>query len=324
MNMRMCAIVVCAALAVTEAAPASCGSGARKPEPNTNTAATVTPTYMPTPAASATPPAGASEASEMKVLAQGQHGKIEEPFVVVAREAEVYGELRALVEGLPELGAGFFETRVVVAAFAGARRSGGYGVEFKRGADRRIHVTETTPPKGAMVTMALTQPFKVVSVEVGEEGAVELELGGAWGAQHWRFFRVASGEFQTGGGFAGHFEKLKLEGGVSLARHGKLLTLMFDVKGVGGKSGRALKETASGIARAAERFEIPRMDAGTLVDHPRPPLRVAGGFDDGGGKLSLSFESLPTNVADGFGGSGKLEATATGPAPPKSKPRAEM
>lgn len=324
MNMRTCAIVVCAALAVTEAAPDSCGSGAKKTTPNTNTAATVTPTSMPTPAASATPSPGASEASEMKVLAQGQHGKIEEPFLVVARESEVYGELRALVEGLPELGADFFETRVVVAAFAGARRSGGYGVEFKRGADRRILITETTPPKGAMVTMALTQPFKVVSVEVGEEGAVELELGGAWGAQHWRPFRVASGEFQTGGGFAGRFEKLKLEGGVSLARHGKLLTLMFDVKSVGGKSGRALKEAASGIERAAERFEIPRIDAGTLVDHPRPPLRVTVYAPDVGGKLLFVFESLPTNVSDGFGGSGNLEATATGPAPPKSKPRSEM
>ncbi len=85
-----------------------------------------------------------------------------------------------------------------------------------------------------------------------------------------------------------------------------------------------LRGRASGLERAANHFEIPRVDAGTLVDHPRPPLRATGRFAGDGAKLSLTFDSLPTNVNDGFDGMGNLEATATGPAPPKSKPQSEM
>jgi hypothetical protein len=47
-------------------------------------------------------------------------------------------------------------------------------------------------------------------------------------------------------------------------------------------------------------------------------LRAAGSFTDSENKLSLRFESLPTNVADGFNGQGQLEAVATAP-PPQNK-----
>ena len=251
----------------------------------------------------------------MKVLAAGQYGKVEEPFLVVAREAKVYGELRALVEGLPELGADFFGKHAVVAAFAGTRNSGGYGVEIRRGADKRLVVEETTPPKDAMTTMALTQPFKVVAVEVGEEESVEFDLGGARrSSTRWRPYAVTSGEFDSGGGFAGRYEKLTLAGTLRVARLGRLLTVLFELKGEGGNKQRALRGAATGIGGDAAGFEIPHLDAGTLVDHPRPPLRVSGRFAEDAAKLSLTFESLPTNVSDGFGGKGKLEAKATGPA----------
>lgn len=304
MNFRMSIIVaVCAALALAGAESASCGSGQKGRAPNSNKAEQVT----------ATPARPHAEVKEMKVLAEGFYGKVEEPFLVVAREAQVYGELRALVEGLPDVGADFFRQNAVVAAFSGTRSSGGYGVEIKAGAGGRILIEERTPPKGAMTTMALTQPFKVVAVAVGEEEGVDVEPRGPWKAPRFKPFRVASGEFRTGGGFAGRYESLTLAGGLAVARLGKLVTLTFDLKGAGGKKERALRGAATGVERAADQFEIPHLDAGTLVDHPRSPLRVVGRFADDEGKLSLTFDSLPSLVNDGFGGTGKLEATATAP-----------
>ena len=318
MNHVTSIVVVCAALALTGAAPAACRSNKNMTVNNANIVIAPGPTAA-TPAAAPTPeaqrPAGAGA---MKVLAAGQYGKVEQPFLVVAREAKVYGELRALAEGLPELGADFFETHAVVAAFAGTRNSGGYGVEIRRGADKRLVVEETTPPEGSMTTMALTQPFKVVAVEVGEEESVEFDFGGARrSSTPWRPYAVTSSEFNSGGGIAGRYEKLTLAGTLRVARLGRLLTVHFDLKGEGGKKERALRGAATGIGGDAAGFEIPHLDAGTLVDHPRPPLRVPGRFAEDGAKLSLSFESLPTNVSDGFGGTGKLEAKAAGPAQPK-------
>ena len=317
MNHLTSIVIVCAALALTGAAPAACGSNQNRTM-NVNRVIVPRPTAA-TPAPPETPEAQRPAGGEgMKVLAAGQYGKVEEPFLVVAREAKVYGELRALAEGLPELGADFFEKHAVVAAFAGTRNSGGYGVEIKRGADKRLVVEETAPPEGAMTTMALTQPFKVVAVEVGEEESVEFAFGGARrSSTQWRPYAVTSGEFTTGGGFAGRYEKLTLAGTLSVARLGRLLTVLFELKGEGGKRGRALRGAATGIGGDAAGFEIPHLDAGTLVDHPRPPLRVSGQFAEDAAKLSLSFESLPTNVSDGFGGTGKLEAKAAGPAQPK-------
>jgi hypothetical protein len=318
MNHVTSIVIVCAALAL--AAPASCGSGKNATARNANTVGAATPTAA-TPAPSQTPEAQRPAGGEaMKVLAAGQYGKVEEPFLVVAREAKVYGELHALAEGLPELGADFFGKHAVVAAFAGTRNSGGYGVEIRRGADRRLVVEETTPPKGAMTTMALTQPFKVVAVEVGEEESVEFDLGGARrSSTRWRPYVVTSSEFDSGGGFAGRYEKLTLAGTLRVARLGRLVTVLFDLKGQGGTKERALRGAATGIGGDAAGVEIPHLDAGTLVDHPRPPLRVSGQFAEDAAKLSMTFESLPTNVSDGFGGTGKLEAKATGPAAAKGK-----
>lgn len=318
MNFSRTVIIVCAALALGAAAPASCGSNKSAPPRDANVAATTpTTTPTPTPTPEETAPQRPAEGGGMKVLAEGQYGKVEEPFLVVAREPTVYRELRSLVEGLPEVGADFFETRAVVAAFAGTRNSGGHGVELRRGADRRIVVEEKTPPKDAMTTMALTQPYKVVEVEVREEESIEFDSGASRSSTRWRAYNVTSSEFTTGGGFAGRYEKLTLAGSLRVARLGKLLTMVADLKGEGGTKPRALRGAATGIERDATSFEIPHLDPGTLVDRPRPALLVTGKFTSDAGALSLTFEPLPTNVNDGFEGRGKLEAKAAGPAQPK-------
>ncbi|HEV2761778.1 MAG TPA: hypothetical protein VGV38_02195, partial [Pyrinomonadaceae bacterium] len=77
-----------------------------------------------------------------------------------------------------------------------------------------------------------------------------------------------------------------------------------------------LRAFATGSAGDGGSFWLPRLDAGTLVDPPNGGLRATGQLSDADGKLSVTFEPLPDNIADGFEGSGKLEASAAG-APPK-------
>lgn len=319
MSFSKTSVLLCAALAIIEVAPASCGSNKRGVTQNTNTVLR----EWPTPAATTTPTTAAGEAEPqrpaegggMKVLAQGQYGKVEEPFLLVAREPTVYAELRTLVENLPaDLGADFFERQAVVAAFAGTRNSGGHGVEIKRGAGKQLVVEEKTPPKDAMTTMALTQPFVVVAVEVREEESVEFDFAASRASVKWRGYNVTSGEFTTGGGFAGRYERLALSGTLRLARRGRLVTIAADLKGDGGTKPRALRGVATGFERDAAAFEIPHLDPGTLVDRPRPAELVKGTLASDAAALALTFEPLPTNVNDGFEGRGQLQAKAAGPA----------
>ena len=66
-----------------------------------------------------------------------------------------------------------------------------------------------------------------------------------------------------------------------------------------------LTETASGIVKDGK-LDLQRLDAGSFSEGPKPPDKVSGSMSEN--KLNLSFEPLPTNTADGFSMSGKLEA----------------
>lgn len=254
--------------------------------------------------------------NEIKVMAEGAYAKVSDAFIVVARDAATYTTLRQLVDTLPQLGPEFFRKNMVVAAFLGGRRTGGYGVSITLAADNRLQISSTSPPAGSMTTQALTAPFKVVSVSVGDNRPLAVAAGAAW-TSSMRPYRVTSGEFTTGGGFAGRFEKLQLAGDIGIARHGQLLTFIFDLKGTGGKKPRSLQDIVSGVSGQGGSLSGAVSDAGTLVDYPRSPLLLKGNFTENDDKLSLTFESLPATVADGYGGEGKLEAAAIGPAPPK-------
>lgn len=307
--MRTSVVVVMLLMTLNGASAPACGDGQKVEAPKQGNAA-------------ATPTAPRAEekvlGGEIKTLAEGSYGRVNDAFLVVARDPEVYAELRKLAGELPELGADFFKTGAVVGAFLGTRRSGGYGVEVARDGEGSVRVAEKSPPPGAMTTQALTSPFKVVSVPSGDWQALQVHPAGAWGKSS-RPYRVTGGEFTTGGGIAGRTEQLRLEGGLRVMRRGALATLVFDIKGTGGKAGRSLTGAATGVVRPDGGVTIPLLDAGALVDHPRSPLRATGRFGDGEGKLTLVFESLPSRVADGFGGLGKLEAEATGPPPKKSE-----
>ncbi len=252
---------------------------------------------------------------EIKTLAEGNYGKVTNAFIVVARSQETYAALRELVENLPQLNADFFRENIVVAAFLGQRPTGGYGVQITRTKDNRLRVYAKSPPAGAMTTQALTAPFEVVSVRATEERPVSVELDASWNGEA-RSYQLSSGEFMTGGGFAGRFERLQLSGDIRVSRMGKLATFVFDLKSSGSAKPRALQDAATGIVATDGSIGGAIVDAGSLVDFPRNALSLKGSFSRNDEKLSLSFESLPSNVSDGYGGQGRLEATATSSSTP--------
>lgn len=252
---------------------------------------------------------------ETKELAAGGYSSVKESFIIVARDAETYAALRQLNEKLPELDADFFKSNAVVAAFLGQRRSGGYGVRITY-AGAIIRIAENSPPKDAMVTMALTAPFQIVSVTVEEESPLVLELDATWQAAS-RPYKVNAGEFTRTGGFAGRSETSPLKGDIRIMRHAQLATVFFALQGIGEEGAHALRDVATGTVTPEGGLTLTRLDPGSFVPPPRHPLHAQGKFGDDESKLSLTLEVLAAKVNDGYSGQGKLEATATTPPPKK-------
>ncbi|HZG53631.1 MAG TPA: protease complex subunit PrcB family protein [Pyrinomonadaceae bacterium] len=255
---------------------------------------------------------------EIKELAAGGYSSVYEPFIVVARDAQTYAALRPLHDKLPELAADFFKSNAVVAAFLGQRRSGGYAVRITRDAGNAgsLRVSEKSPAKDAMTTMALTSAFRIVSVSVDEESPLALALDATW-QEAARPYKVGAGEFTRIGGFAGGRERSTLAGDLRIMRHGQLATVFFALSGAGADGRYELTDAATGMVTPEGAFSLTRLDPGSFVPPPRHPLRARGQFTDNEGKLSLTFEVMEAKVNDGFGGQGKLEATATAPPPKK-------
>lgn len=253
--------------------------------------------------------------NDMKVLAEGSHSEVTNPFLVVARDAQVYANLRKRVAGLPELQEDFFNHQAVIAAFLGERNSGGYSVQITRAGNGAIRVAASSPPKDAMVTQVITTPFKVVSVPTNLSLALEAE--GGW-QQAMRSYRITSGQFTMSGGFAGRMEQYGLQGDIRVTREGKLATFLFDVKTSGEEKQRSLKEAATGLVEDGS-IVVSRIGAGSLIEIPHSDLSASGAFTDRHNKLALAFTSLPTMIADGYGGGGSVQAEATTPAPQKKQ-----
>jgi hypothetical protein len=285
--------------------------------------ATPTPEPAPQPAPAS---AGGEEnlemkgSGEIKELAAGGHSSVEESFVAVARDAQTYASLRRSYQSLPELDANFFKSNAVVAAFLGQRSSGGYGVQITRGEAAAggvlLRVSEKSPAKNAITTMALTNAFRVVSVPVDDEMPLALALGATW-QEAARPYKVGAGEFTRMGGFAGRRERSTVAGELRVMRHGQLATVFFALEGAGAEGKYALQDVGTGTVTPDGALTLARLDPGSFVPPPRHPLRARGQFAAGEGKLSLTFEVMETKVNDGFGGQGKLEATATAPPPRK-------
>lgn len=257
-------------------------------------------------------------AGDLKMLAQGQRSSVSNAFIAVARDAETYGALRKLVPALPEQDENFFKSNLVVAAFLGERSSGGYSVRMTRAGNGTIHVDETKPPKGSMTIQVITYPFAVAAVPVGEQESTAIEVGEAWRAMT-RSYQVREGEFTMSGGIMGRSEKFAVQGSIGVLREANLVTLRFELQSRGGAKQRVLKDIASGVVQPDGRARLDNLGAGSFVDPPADALRVTGLFADNDNKLSLTFEPIPGQVADGFNGRGSLSAEASSTAPRKKQ-----
>src|SRR6266516_7743989 len=247
--------------------------------------------------------------SDIKVLAEGSHSEVTSPFLAVVRDEQVYARLRKLATGLPELQEEFFKRQAVIAAFMGERNTGGYSVEITRSADDSIHLAAMSPPKDAMVTQVITTPFKLVAVPTNR--SLSLEADNNW-QKAMRLYHITSGRFSISGGFAGSTEQFALDGGIRVMREGKLVTFLFDLKSADVEKQRSLKEAGTGLVDD-DSIVVSRIGAGSLVEVPHGDLSVTGSLTDKKSKLALSFISLPTMIADGYGGGGSIEAQAATP-----------
>jgi len=240
---------------------------------------------------------------KIKVIAESAYGTIETPFVFVARSKETYAQLQMLVENLPSASEIDFSKMAVIAAFAGTKNTGGYSVSIRQMTDKII-VEVVEPPKDAMTTDALTMPFQVALVPIEEEKSLPLEVSANW-KNAVQTYKITSGEFESSGGFAGMLKKFSAEGTIGILSFGDYATFIFNLSGKGANKNMRLTDAASGVMKEGK-INLARLDAGSFSEGPKPPLKVSGTL--AGGKLSLMFKPLPTNIADGFQASGKIEA----------------
>jgi hypothetical protein len=117
----------------------------------------------------------------------GSSETIEHPFETIAAETHsglgerrrevirdeasfvrLWAEIHAGPAPAPPLPSVDFARHMLIAVGLGRRPSGGFGIKVQsvttRGERLEVAVAESCPPPGAMVTMALTEPFEVVRV----------------------------------------------------------------------------------------------------------------------------------------------------------------
>jgi hypothetical protein len=247
----------------------------------------------------------------VKTLAEGAFADAAEPFVAVIREASTYSELKKIVSGLPDLDDDAFNKGAVVAAFLGQRSTGGYSVDVRMAPDGRVRISQAGPPKGTMVTQVLTSPFKVVLVPTnGPEAKLNLDSE-AVGKNYGKEMKVEKGQFTMTGGFAGRTEEFGLDGNLRVMKMGGLISVAFNLKGVNSKKARTLQTIATGTIDPSGKLQIPRFDAGTLIEPPQPFLTASGTLASDFSTLDLTMKSVLSRIiADGFVGNGSLTAGA--------------
>lgn len=241
---------------------------------------------------------------EIKTIAEGSYAQTEEPFLFVVRSEETYRQLQKVISELPSSPGIDFDKQAIIAAFAGTKGSGGYSVEIKKTGEN-FSVSVAGPPPGAMVTQALTMPYKAVIVPIEAEKSLNLDVSGDW-QNAARTFKLSSGDFETSGGFAVRLKKFAAQGEIKVWQFGELIAFDFDLTGA--DANMRLTEIASGTAKNGK-IELARIDAGSFSEGPKPPLKASGTIS--GEKLNLTFEPLPTKIRDGFQTRGTLEAFKT-------------
>lgn len=240
---------------------------------------------------------------EIKTLAEGYNSKAEEPFLYVVRTAGTYRKLQTAINDLPPTTGINFEKQAIVAAFAVTKSTGGFSVEIVKSGES-IAVAVKNPPADAMLSQALTTPFKIVIVPIEAETDLNLQISDEW-KNAAQTYNLASGEFESSGGIAGRAKKFSAQGAIEIWQFGDLATLKFNLTGTNAEKNMRLTETASGTIKNAA-IDLAHLEVGSFSENPKPPVKVSGTIS--GNRLSLNFEPLPTNIRDGFALRGKLEA----------------
>jgi hypothetical protein len=238
-------------------------------------------------------------------LAEGSYSKIEKPFIFIARTMEDYAKISDLVEGFSSDKQIDFNKQAVVAAFAGMKNSGGYQVDIFK-LQGRINVLVKKPPTDAMVTQAITYPYQIAIVDVEEESSLNVAFSDEF-KNEMQNYTITTSEFEFEGGFIGRQTKFKANGTIGVLKYNNFITFTFDLKGLGNESNRMLSEMSSGNLDESN-ANITRVEAGSFIDRPHPPLNVAVNFTND--KLTMRFEPGKRDyiVNDGFVGRGILEA----------------
>jgi hypothetical protein len=237
---------------------------------------------------------------DFNILDSGDYCKVTKPFIFVARDKATYQLLQNLVGKLSNVD---FTTNALVAVFAGGKNSGGFTVSVNQNSNGKIIANLQNPPKNSIVTMALTQPYKIVSIPIEEEKPLQIELTETWQKQV-QNYQITSSKFNYSGGFAGMSEDFEVTGNIGVMTFSDYTTFVFNLSGKGENKTKLLNETASGTLKKDE-INLARLDAGSFADNPKPPMKVIGKLDK---NLSLNFEPLPTIVSDGFEVRGELVA----------------
>ena len=246
--------------------------------------------------------------ADLKLVAQGFHSSITDPFVAVVRDEAIYNKLAKLDPNLPKLRIDL-KTNIVIAAFLGQRNTGGYSVEITRVANGEVQITEKAPGKDVMVPQIITAPFKIVSFPVEGTAPVRISAGDAF-RQTAQLYRIDKGSFTISGGIAGRTDTYSLSGKLQVTRLDDLITIGFAVVGTGTARERSLRDVATAVMKD-DSFELSRMSRGSLVDPPTADFRVTGKFVEAN-RLIMDLATGGPIVPDGFEGRGTIEAQMGG------------
>jgi hypothetical protein len=247
--------------------------------------------------------------SQAITLASGSQSEVREPFVFVARSGEALDKLSELVR-LPDIAFGTdFTKAAVVAAFAGEKPTGGFSVEISA-KDGNAAVSEKAPPADAMVTEVITTPFAVAVVPVEEEESLKVDVPGLW-KESAETYTIMSGFFSVSGGFAPSDRTIVVAGVIDVMRHGDLVTFLL-IDATSADMRRELLETVS-AAYSGSVWIADRMEAGSFLERPHPPLRIKATFE--GNWLKMTFEpgKRAYVVNDGYIAKGEIAAKRNPP-----------
>lgn len=252
---------------------------------------------------------------ETETLAEGSQSKMTEPFIYIARTKTDFDNLKTLIEGFSTDKKIDFKKQAVIAAFAGTKNTGGYSVSITE-TEGQPNVAIKSPPKDAMVTQALTSPYKVSIVSVEEEDSLNVVISEEFQSKVKKYI-IPSGRFEFAGGFLSMQSKFDIEGIIGVMKANDFITFIFNLKGKGNASQRKLIEFASakiegGSNSIQYNTKIARVEGGNFIDKPHPPFVVEVKFAAGNIFMKFNPGKRDYVVSDGYEGRGELDGSVAG------------